>query len=351
MNTLRLASRPPINALGSGRLRSGAWKLLIPLAVGLQLACSGRGGPEEETGDSSDREKGGVVLKQGDRQVDILIDGKPFTSYHFQGYNKPIFFPLRSAAGTVVTRGYPMIEDIPGESRDHRHHTGVWFTHGDVNGVDFWSETPECGTIRHQQFESVESGAEVGVLKSLNHWLTRAGELLLTETREVRIYNRPESRVMDMEVRLTAAGGPVKFGDTKEGSFGMRLAEPFTEKQGLLIRNSEGARGEAGCWGKPARWVDYTTRVGSETLGVAILDHPGSFRHPTHWHARGYSLFAANPFGLHDFYGDDTRDGSYLLPEGETLSFHYRVYIHSGDADQAGVEQEFQAFAQGEGKE
>ena len=351
MNTLRLASRLSITAFGSRRPRAGAWRLLLPLAFGLQLACSGRGGPEEKTADSSDRGKGGVVLKEGDRQVDILIDGKPFTSYHFQGYNKPIFFPLRSATGTVVTRGFPMIEDIPGESRDHRHHTGVWFTHGDVNGVDFWSETPECGTIRHQRFERVESGAEVGVLKSLNHWLTRAGELVLTETREVRIYNRPESRIMDLEVELTAAGGPVKFGDTKEGSFGMRLAGPFTEKEGLLIRNSEGARGEAGCWGKPARWVDYTTRVGSETLGVAILDHPGSFRHPTHWHARGYSLFAANPFGLHDFYGDDTRDGSYLLPAGETVRFHYRVYIHSGDADLAGVEQEFQAFAQGEGKE
>ena len=84
---------------------------------------------------------------------------------------------------------------------------------------------------------------------------------------------------------------------------------------------------------------------------MAILDHPGSFRHPTHWHARGYSLFAANPFGLHDFYGDDTKDGSYLLPEGKTLRFLYRVYIHSGDADQAGVEQEFQAFAEGESKE
>lgn len=351
MKTLHSASRTPIRASGFGRPRSGAWKLLIPLAFGLQLACSGRGGPEENGGHSSQSGRGGVVLKQGDRQVDIVIDGKPFTSYHFQGYNKPIFFPLRSAAGTVLTRGYPMIEDIPGESRDHRHHTGVWFTHGDVNGVDFWSETPESGTIRHQEFERVESGAEVGVLRSRNHWLTGGGELVLAETREVRIYNRPRARVMDLEVELTAAGGPVKFGDTKEGSFGMRLAEPFTEKAGLLMRNSEGARGEAGCWGKPARWVDYTTRVGSETLGVAVLDHPGSFRHPTHWHARGYALFAANPFGLHDFYGDESKDGSYLLPEQETVRFHYRVYIHSGDAGKAGVEQEFQAFAEGEGKE
>ena len=300
----------------------------------------------EEIGTNSlQQKKGGVVLQQRDRRVDILIDGKLFTSYHFKGYNKPIFFPLRSATGTVVTRGYPMIEDIPGESRDHRHHTGVWFTHGDVNGVDFWSETPESGTIRHQKFERVDSGTQMGVLKSHNHWLTGSGKLLLTETREARIYNRTEARVMDLEVILTASSGPVKFGDTKEGSFGMRLAEPFTEKKGLLIQNSEGARGEAGCWGKPARWVDYTTHVGSETLSVAILDHPDSFRHPTHWHARGYALFAANPFGLHDFYNDETKDGSYLLPEGATIRFHYRVYIHSGNAEQADVEQEFRAFA------
>ena len=43
----------------------------------------------------------------------------------------------------------------------------------------------------------------------------------------------------------------------------MRLAVPFTEKEGLLIQNSEGARGEAGCWGKPARWVEPYTDPGT----------------------------------------------------------------------------------------
>ena len=347
MKNLRFSQRLPAMALNPKSPRQGAWTLLIPLAFGLQLACSGRNPPEGETAGSSQEKPPGVVLNQRSRQVDVSVNGTPFTSYHFKGYNKPIFFPLRSASGKIVTRGYPMVEDIPGESRDHLHHTGVWFTHGDVNGIDFWSERPDSGTIKHRKFERVESGPEVGVLQSNSDWIAPNGELLLTETREVRIHNRPEARVMDLAVRLTASDGPLTFGDTKEGTFGMRLAEPFTEKKGLSIRNSEGAKGEAGCWGKPARWVDYTTQVGPETLGVAILEHPRSFRHPTHWHARGYSLFAANPFGLHDFYNDKNKDGSYLLAEGESIQFRYRVYIHSGDATQAGVEDEYRAFSNG----
>ncbi len=345
MQNLRFAQRLPAAALYPRSPRQGAWTLLIPLAFGLQFACSDRNAPEGETPGSSEERQPGVLLEQRSHRVDISVNGTPFTSYHFEGYNKPIFFPLRSASGRIVTRGYPMVEDIPGESRDHIHHTGVWFTHGDVNGVDFWSETPESGTIKHRKLERVESGPAVGVLKSSNDWLAPSGELLLTEIREVRIYNRPEVRVMDLAVQLTAADREVTFGDTKEGTFGMRLAEPFTEKKGLLIQNSQGAKGEAGCWGKSARWVDYTTKLGPETLGVAILDHPQSFRHPTHWHARGYSLFAANPFGLHDFYNAKNKDGSYLLAEGASIQFRYRVYIHPGDATQARVEEEYRAFS------
>ena len=57
-----------------------------------------------------------VFLKRSANQVDIFVNGKPFTSYHFSGYNKPIFFPLRSASGKFITRGYPMIKNIPQRS-------------------------------------------------------------------------------------------------------------------------------------------------------------------------------------------------------------------------------------------
>jgi hypothetical protein len=286
-----------------------------------------------------------VFLKRSANQVDIFVNGKPFTSYHFSGYNKPIFFPLRSASGKIITRGYPMIKNIPGESHDHQHHTGLWFTHGEINGVDFWSEVPNSGKIKHRQFDLIESGAQTGTIKSRSDWLLPSGKKVLDEFREVRIHKRDESRVMDFIIRLTAVNGPVKFGDTKEGSFGIRLAHFFTEKEGAIILNSEGETGEIGCWGKAARWVDYSTKISQESLGITILDHPQSFRHPTYWHARGYSLFAANPFGLHDFYNDETQDGSHLMKQGESISFHYRIYIHPGNAIPSDIEKEYRSFS------
>ncbi len=206
----------------------------------------------------------GVSIKQEAGKVEISVEGQPFTTYYFEGYNKPVFFPLRAATGTIVTRSYPMITGVAGEAQDHPHHKGLWFTHGDVNGVDFWSESDKTGKIVHRRFIAVKSGAKTGVLQSENDWVTPAGETLLREIREVKIHSQPGVRVMDFDVKLTALAGSVKFGDTKEGSFGIRLAQPFSEKDGGRMENSQGGQGEKGCWGKSANWVDNTAKINGE---------------------------------------------------------------------------------------
>jgi hypothetical protein len=296
---------------------------------------------------SADEKSQGIVFQQDSGKVDVLIEGQPFTTYHFEGYKKPIFFPLRAASGTVVTRGYPMIPDLPGETKDHPHHKGLWFTHGEVNGVDYWSESDKTGKIVHRKFHLLKSDPKVGVLKSENDWITPEGKVILKEVREVKIHNQPGIRMMDFDVRLAAVNGAVKFGDTKEGSFGIRLAQPFSDKDGGRMENSRGGVGQDRCWGKPAEWVDYSTKIKGETVGVAIFDHPSSFRHPTHWHARGYCLFAVNPFGLHDFYNDKTKDGSHTLKNGESINFRYRVYIHPGNAQEAKIGDQYKVYANG----
>jgi methane monooxygenase PmoA-like len=91
---------------------------------------------------------GGVSVssRPSEQRVDISIDGQPFTSYIYpKSLEKPVLYPIRSAAGLVVTRGYPL-EPRPGERADHPHHIGHWFNYGDVSGYDFWgnsSETPQ----------------------------------------------------------------------------------------------------------------------------------------------------------------------------------------------------------------
>ena len=63
-------------------------------------------------------------------------------------------------------------------------------------------------------------------------------------------------RMVDFDIKLTAAQA-VKFGDTKEGSFGLRLADAMKEQRASWkMTNAEGKVGEKLGWGKPSTWVD-----------------------------------------------------------------------------------------------
>jgi hypothetical protein len=111
------------------------------------------------------------------------------------------------------------------------------------------------------------------------------------------------------------------------------------------MTNSAGAEGEKEIWGKRADWVNYDGSIGGEDLGVAVFDSPRSFRHPTYWHARGYGLLSANPFGLRDFSKDPNQDGSWTIPQGKSLVFRYRVMVHHGDYRAANVAQVYREYA------
>jgi len=78
-----------------------------------------------------------------------------------------------------------------------------------------------------------------------------------------------------------------------------------------------------------------------------MLDHPENPRHPVRWHARGYGLFAANPFGLSVFTGDKSQNGSQTIAPGKSLRFRYRVIVHPGDAQSTGIDALYAKYAAG----
>ena len=115
-------------------------------------------------------------------------------------------------------------------------------------------------------------------------------------------------------------------------------------KAGGHIVQSTGVRDQA-TWGKKAVWCDYHGPVDGKTLGVAIFDHPSNPRHPTWWHVRDYGLFAANPFGVHDFEKKPAGTGDLKVPAGQSVTFKYRFYIHEGDEQQSKVAQRYEEYA------
>jgi hypothetical protein len=221
----------------------------------------------------------------------------------------------------------------------------LWFTHGEVNDVDFWAEGEKMGKIVHQKFTCQEAG-EHATIAARNHWLTVDNQLVCTENREFIFRNELGSQVIDATFVLTAPETPVHFGDTKEGSFGIRVAETMKveAKLGGKITNSRGATNEE-AWGKPAEWVDYVGPVANKTVGVAILVHPSSFNYPGRWHVRTYGLFAANPFGEHHFTGAAEKTKGFTLDAGKSLTLRYRVVLHSGDEKSGRIADHWKAYS------
>jgi len=284
----------------------------------------------------------GVVLERQGTNIRVSISGRPFTEYLTDAGPKPYYFPVIGPTGVAITRAYPM-QKVQGEDNDHPHQRSFWFTHGNVNDIDFWSETPNHGSIKETGKKTVVSGPAVGVIRTTDDWLGPDGKTVCEDERIVRIYDTKDTRVLDFDITITASNGPVTFGDTKEGMFGLRVPSSMdvNRKKGGKITNSEGQTDDD-AWGKPASWVDYAGPVGSETLGIAILNHPDSFRYPTTWHVRTYGLFAANPFGWHDF-GRAER-GDHTIPDGQSITFRYRVIFHKGETAQAGIPAAFESY-------
>ena len=295
-----------------------------------------------------------VELRRTGDRIDILIGGHPFTSYYFGPETaKPYMFPLRSARGTAVTRAFPMA-DIPGEDRDEPHQRAMYFAHGDINGYDFWGEAEFARWSRHSRstfgrtvfrdLEKMRGGADAGDLVAHFDLVTSDGRAIAAETQSYSFSGDEHARIIDCEFTIYASHGTVKIGDTKEGTFAIRLVKDLAPPTGQMV-NSAGETGEKGIWGKRADWVNYDGNVAGENVGLAVFDHPKNLRHPTCWHARRYGLLAANPFGLKEFLHDSHQDGSYMIPNGGSLTLRYRVFIHLGDFRQAQVAETYSQYA------
>ena len=287
-----------------------------------------------------EKETGVLAIQSATREITRYQFGELATKH-----KKPFFYPV-VAHGVMVTRAFPM-EDAKNEAKDHPHHTSIWFAHGDVNGQDYWHKA----AISHKAIIEKRSGPVYGRIVAENAW----GNDVI-ETQDVRIYDVGQDVLMDWEITLKAAGNrPVKLGKTKEGGFSVRVATPLTAPEpgrapkandprgeGKMI-DALGNEGEVGvrpekrpAGKKPAAWADNYGVIDGKPVGVAIMNHPQSWRFPTDWHVRNYGLFAANAF---------MEAGEHELKPGESLVLKYRLFIHGGTPQQAKVNEVYAGYA------
>lgn len=344
--------------------------LLLPaviLMAGLILVSCGQGKKPGAEGEepAASLKKGVILVDYREQQkVDVYIDGDHFTSYIYPPeLEKPVLFPVRTAEGTIITRGFPL-DPREGERVDHPQHAGVWFSFGDVNGYDFWnvsaSKTREgkalYGRILHRGVKRAESRESLGVLEIAADWQVPSDDgtwhTFLQELTFYEFSGDEHSRTIDRITQLTAQEDEIILSDDKEGLFAIRVARQFespsdepillTDDSGKPSKeeiidnegvnghylNSEGIEGTE-VWGKKARWVSLSSRIDNEDITIAIFDHPENAGHPSSWHASDYGLFSINNLGAKAF--DETADSIHVkLMPGESMIFRHRLYIMSG---------------------
>lgn len=288
---------------------------------------------------------------------------------------KPYLYPVLAPNGVSLTRGYP-VEKAPGDATtDHVHQKSVWFCHGDVipegielkvkaankadKGVDFWSESKDReGRPRHGTIRCVKVDQPVRVAKNhvrvatRNEWVTPDGVTIMDEDRVIHFLDLPEGRLFAFDITLKATVCPIVFGDTKEGSFGIRVNDAMrpSQKTGATVTTAEGktvtppVKDNLSIWGHPAAWIDYSAKIDGKEAGVAVFDHPKN--PPASWHVRAYGLNAANPFGrAHSgFPSQKGKEDLYKIPKGGELKLKYAVYAHDGDAKTGKVAEAYAEF-------
>jgi Methane oxygenase PmoA len=341
---------------------------IIAVVTSVLLMCS----VAARQNSSTDRIR--IVPNEPQRRVDVFIDGQPFTAYIWpEKLAKPVLFPLRTAKGTVVTRGFPL-EPRPGERVDHPHHAGLWFNYGNVNGFDFWNnseaikpeDAPKMGSIRQRALTLAKSGHDQGELEIDADWITGTQQTILKEHTRFVFRGGADFRSIDRITTLRALGEKVVFNDDKEGVLGMRVtraleapsdkAEVFTDASGRptavakldntgvngAYLTSEGKKGDA-AWGTRGRWCNLSGTVAGEPVTITILDHPANPGFPTYWHARGYGLFAANPLGQ-KIFTNGKQELNFSLAPNQSVTFRYRVLISSAILTPEKSESAYQDF-------
>lgn len=347
----------------------------------LLTACNN--GQKKSNGATASDEQDGVkdritlIQNDAEKRVDVMIDGSLFTAYIYpETVKKPVLFPIKTAQGTVVTRGFPL-ESRAGERIDHPHHVGLWLNYGDVNGLDFWNNSDAIsedkkdhyGTIIHKEINRISSGDDKGELEVSMEWVDSKGEPLLKENTTFIFSGTEHERVIDRITTLTALENDVSMKDNKEGFIGIRVArelehpadkpEKFTDASGnptdVPVLNNEGVTGwynsSEGAeghdvWGTRAKWMNLSGEIEGENIAIAIFDHPNNVGYPSYWHARGYGLYAANPLGQ-EAMSEGKETLNFVLKANESVTFKHRVIIYSGkQVDKQQINEDFEAFVQ-----
>lgn len=270
------------------------------------------------------------ATKVGNR-IDVTIGEQFFTSYRFQPDEKyPFFFPVNgpvSGAGVTSMRNgqYP-------------HHSSLFFGCDRVNGGNYWQEGLERGRIISVGARIVEAKGERVVIEDECIWKRPDAEAPIMDRRKIIISApSPELYQLDFDIEMEMLID-VTIQKTNHSLFSARVDPDLTVKQGGVMINSEGKQGEKGTFGVGAAWIDCYGERKTGKEGIAIMQHPSNRWYPSPWFTRDYGFMSPTPM----YWPENGKTTD--LKKGEKIVLRYRVLIHKGDSQEAGIATLFEQY-------
>ncbi|NBB72098.1 MAG: hypothetical protein GVY35_00295 [Bacteroidetes bacterium] len=308
------------------RLQRVTWSIVV--AVGL---LGGGCTPKQAEPVPGHLDEGALRAQQMEDRVRVTVDGALFTEYKYADDQKyPYFFPVRGPrTGESVTTE---------SSEPWPHHHSLFFGCDKVNGGNYWQEGLDRGQIVPQETHIRQASGDAVVFTQTSRWQRPGAPAPFLDERRIRI-TAPSAglRIIDFEITLTSLID-VRIQQTNHALFSARMVPALSADSGGTLVNASGQVGEEGTWGEPSPWIDYWGVRAGETEGLAILNHPANRWSPPRWFTRNYGFFSPTPMNW-------LEGGALHLPKGEKLHLRYRVVVHEGDTEAAGIQRLYDRYA------
>lgn len=277
-----------------------------------------------------------VELKKD--RAEIYADGKLVTTYLVNKKQKyPYFYPVN---GPATQKGLTVAGQEP-----YPHHSSLFFGCDRVNGGNYWQDTLRAGQIHSLSLRVACAAGEEVRLYNECEWRQPGKEPVLRDFRHISV-SAPskELRFIDFDIRLLPLTD-LHIEKTNHSLFAARMKPSLSVESGATLMNAGGGLGEMGTFAQASPWCDYSGKNGEIVEGLAIFQHPDNPLYPAPWFTRDYGFFSPTPL-----YWPPSDEGV-RLKEGEEIRLRYRVVIHEGTVEEAGITALFEAYSERAGED
>ncbi len=265
-------------------------------------------------------------------KIDIVIDGRFFTSYIFSSEEKyPFFFPVNGpmSGGSVTSM----------RNGEYPHHSSLFFGCDFVNGGNYWQDGLDRGQIVSKNVKIVEGKGQQIVVTDECIWQRPGAESPIRDMRKITV-TAPSKELWQMDFEITIETlADVEILKTNHSLFSGRVAVDISVRNGGMMINAEGAQGEKATFGQSSAWMDCYGKRGDNIEGIAILQHPSNVAYPAPWFTRDYGFFSPTPL-----YWPPNNSNSVRLPKGEKITLRYRALVHAGDHKTSDIAGQFEKY-------